>query len=372
MKLLIVKLPVQSGSGRLNAVLTETIDSFRADYSEADIAIINDARHFITYAEKGELRNIRLLFAAELDEGGMNMDACRIIAYLHANSEKLPLKGSVCGILVDGCGQLFTKDTGRRIAFAANTAGCMLPGKPLVEATGDLFNFTTLSELWHTDTMSAYKRSVLLLMDKLLSFDKQLNLKSGIDGKPSILVIHAGNSKTSNSLCLWHMAAEKISEKADIQEISIRNGQLVDCRGCKYEDCLHFGENAGCFYGGVIVEKVYPAIIDADILVLVCPNYNDSVSANIMAFINRLTAVFRAYDFSQKRIYAVIVSGYSGGDIVAQQIIGAINMNKNLILPPAFAIIETANKPGDIMKKENIKEKAAKFAAHMMNLDSLR
>ena len=87
---------------------------------------------------------------------------------------------------------------------------------------------------------------------------------------------------------------------------------------------MHFGEKGGCFYGGVMVEQVYPAIIECDCLVMICPNYNDAVSANITAFINRLTAVFRTHDFSKKKIFALVVSGYSGGDIVAEQIISAI------------------------------------------------
>ena len=39
-------------------------------------------------------------------------------------------------------------------------------------------------------------------------------------------------------------------------------------------------------------EEVYPAVREADALVLLCPNYNDALSANLTAFINRLTALF--------------------------------------------------------------------------------
>ena len=115
-----------------------------------------------------------------------------------------------------------------------------------------------------------------------------------------------------------------------------------------------------------MVEKVYPAILKSDILVLICPNYNDSVSANIMAFINRLTAVFRTNDFSRKKVFAIVVSGYSGGDIVAQQIISAMNMNKNFILPAGFVMMETANNPGSVMKIDDIEEKAKRFAGTIL------
>ena len=74
-----------------------------------------------------------------------------------------------------------------------------------------------------------------------------------------------------------------------------------------------------------MVEKVYPAVRKGDVIVLVCPNYNDAVSANIMAFFNRLTALFRKEEaaFARKEVYALVVSGYSGGDIVAEQVIDA-------------------------------------------------
>ena len=147
-----------------------------------------------------------------------------------------------------------------------------------------------------------------------------------------------------------------------VPEISLRNGSMTDCRGCRYEECLHFGENDGCFYGGIMTEQVYPAIINCDALVMICPNYNDAIGANLTAFINRLTAIFRTHDFSKKRIYALVVSGYSGSDIVAEQVIGAINFNKAFIMPGHFCLTETAHEPRSILKVPDIDRKAARFA----------
>ncbi len=67
--------------------------------------------------------------------------------------------------------------------------------------------------------------------------------------------------------------------------------------------CMHFSSKSNCYYGGVIVDEVYPAILDCDALVLLCPNYNDAVSANLCAFINRLTALFRKTRFYEKYIF---------------------------------------------------------------------
>ena len=81
--------------------------------------------------------------------------------------------------------------------------------------------------------------------------------------------------------------------------------------------------------------------------------------------VNRLTALFRTHDFSKKRIYSLVVSGYSGGDIVSEQILGAFCFNKNFILPGRFAIVETANDPGAILDVPGIEGKAKTFAKHM-------
>ena len=54
---------------------------------------------------------------------------------------------------------------------------------------------------------------------------------------------------------------------------------------------------------------------------MLCPNYNDALSANLTAFVNRLTALFRQTRFYDKALFAIVVSGYSGGDILARQLI---------------------------------------------------
>ena len=110
------------------------------------------------------------------------------------------------------------------------------------------------------------------------------------------------------------------------------------------------------------MEEVYPAILDCDALIMLCPNYNDAVSANLSAFINRLTALFSQVRFYDKAVFCLVVSGYSGGDIVAKQVLGALNMNKTFYLPANFAFLATANNPFSINKIDRIDEQAADFA----------
>lgn len=275
------------------------------------------------------------------------------------------LEACTGAVLVDGNSELFTKKIGRELMFVANAAGCSFPGKALVEATGSLANFTILAQLQGLDNFTAYKKSAAALVNKLLAFNPH---PAPQKEKPHLLVLHASMHKVSNTLLLWNLVRTALADKAEIEEISLRNGEVMDCRGCTYETCLHYGETGSCFYGGVMVDKVYPAIKRCDSLILLCPNYNDALSANLMAFINRLTALFRKdfASFAAKKVFALVVSGYSGGDIVAEQILDALNCNKNFILPGYFAFIETANAPQSILQCPCIEKKARDFAERLI------
>ena len=66
-----------------------------------------------------------------------------------------------------------------------------------------------------------------------------------------------------------------------------------------------------------------------------------------------------------KRLFGLIVSGYSGGDLLARQLISALNMNKSFYLPPHFSLLETANERGSLVQLPGIAEQAAAFARHM-------
>ena len=180
--------------------------------------------------------------------------------------------------------------------------------------------------------------------------------------RPNLLVLHASSHHTSNTMALWSALRSRLGENWDITEIGLRNGTLSDCAGCPYTMCLHFGERGGCFYGGVMQEEVYPAVRSADALLLLCPNYNDALSANLTAAINRLTALYRTTSFAEKAVFAIVVSGYSGGDIVASQVVSALNMNKGFWLPGGFCLLETANDKGEAERLPGIEERLERFA----------
>lgn len=303
-------------------------------------------------------RGRKILFAVPLGKNGVNRGYYEVLAWLRCG--KQVLSGATAGLIIDADSELYTKAAARELAVAANEAGCAFVGRPLVEGTASLDNYIVQASNMNTDRFGAYKNSARILAEQVMSFSW-----SGKE-HPHLLVLHASNHKTSNTMDIWKAVREKLSD-VEIQEINLRNGTLEDCSGCPYQMCLHFGERGQCFYGGAMVEDVYPAVKWADGILLLCPNYNDALSANITAFINRLTALFRTTRFYDKALFAIIVSGYSGSDLIAGQLITALNMNKTFYLPGNFCMMETGNSPGSAMKSEGIGERINKFSSIIRN-----
>ena len=281
------------------------------------------------YQEGESLEDRRIPFAFSLPENGVSPELYHLLGRLRDHPGCL--RGSVGGVIIDGAGDLYTKAAGRDLLLAASAAGCAFPGRPLAEATG-----------------------------------RGLDSAPPRRARPKILALHASSRSTSNTLDLWGRVRERIEGPCDIREIGLRNGTLEDCAGCPYTTCLHFGERGGCFYGGVMVQEVFPALREADAAVLLCPNYNDALSANLTAAVNRLTALYRTTSFEDKAVFALVVSGYSGGDIVASQVVSALCVNKGFWLPPRAILMETANDAGAALHLPGIQGRLEAFAENLL------
>ena len=309
--------------------------------------------------EKGlsGLSGRRLLFAVTLDEGGCNEAYYRMLSRLRRDPALL--QGCVAGVVVTGVGEFYTKDVARDMVFAANQAGCAFLGRPLVEATGSLRNFRVQAQIGGVDEKTAFRAAVSELIGRLEAWEKPAPIRR-------VLALHASQRSTSNTLDLWELVRRSLPPEMEVEEIGLRNGTVPDCNGCSYTACLHFGERGSCFYGsGPMVEEVYPAVRRCDALVMLCANYNDALSANLTACVNRLTALFRQHRFYDKRLFGLVVSGYSGGDLLARQLISALNMNKSFFLPPHFCLLETANERGSLVRLPDIEQRALAFARQM-------
>lgn len=296
----------------------------------------------------------RVLFALSVGEYGLDADISALI--LHLRRDTSAMEGASAVMLIDSEGEFYTKQLARMLAHAASNAGCTFPGKPLVEGTGSLSNLHVTAMRLGVTPEEAYPLLAHALVERLLAFEAPRF------AHPRILLLHASMHATSNTLALGDAVRDSLRDCCEFREISLQNGAIHDCRGCSYKACAHFAQTNECFYGGSIVEDVFPALMEANALLLLCPNYNDSVSANIMAFINRLTALLVNNSLYDKYLYSIVVSGYSGSDLVAQQVLGALCLNKTLMLPPRFCLAETANDPGSAMRAPGVNARISVFA----------
>jgi multimeric flavodoxin WrbA len=306
-----------------------------------------------------DLRNKKLVFAVELDEAGLCLSILNILSKLYKLGSDL-LLGSEGILLIHINSDLYTKSSAATIIFLANSIGCRFIGHPIVEATCNFNNFST----WQK-TLNLSLEEICMEQCKKLGqrFIEDMSISKP---NPNILVLHASLRTTSNTLLLWNMIKNKLSD-CNINEFHVENGTVKDCTGCSFKTCMHYSAQSSCFYGGIMVEEIYPAIENADAILWVCPNYNDAISANLTAVINRMTALYRKTPFYNKTLFSIIVSGSSGSDSVAKQLLDALNVNKGFRLPPNFTIMETANDPRSILKVENIEKKAERFAENIMN-----
>jgi len=304
---------------------------------------MKNKQHIIVRSSKElpDLRNQKILFAIELDSSGINIILMEMMREL-ANRGTDALLGATGALIIHSDTELYTKSSAATLIFSANQLGCSFIGHPLVEATKDLKNFKT----WQKNVDLTLEEISLELSNRLanrLLKHRPLKIKN-----PKLAYLHSSSRTTSNTLSLWQMVESNLNGW-DIEELYVENGSVFDCYGCAYKTCLKFGENKSCFYGGVMTDKILPAVESSDILVWICPNYNDAVSSNLTAVINRLTTLYRQMSFHEKIIYTLIVSGNSGSDSIAKQLIDALNINKGFYLPPYFGLMEIANDAGSLV-----------------------
>lgn len=304
------------------------------------------------------LQNKKILFAIELNSigGSNNLNNIFLELYKMGKDSLLNSEGS---ILIHSEYSMFTKTFAQSIIFLANNLGCSFEGRPLVEATANLENFISMEKVYNMSLEDICLYQCRELGNRFLKKYHKSKIKN-------MLVLHSSNRELSNTLTLWDMVKENLSG-IQINEINVGNGKVLDCKGCTYKTCKHLGKQTKCFYGGIIVEEIYPAILASDSILFICPNYNDMITANLVATINRFTALYRQTKFYDKTLYSIIVSGYSGGDAIAKQLISSLNMNKTFRLPPYFSLLATANDMGAISLAKDIDIKSKEFAKIIMN-----
>ncbi len=302
----------------------------------------------------------RLLFAVAADTYGASAEFTALLRLLRQHERGLA--GCIGGVVIDGESELYTKSMAQELILAANMAGCAFPGVPLVEGTGSLYNQHIQAQRRGLSWEDTYFCRIQELCRRIAAY-RLLRYE-----KPRLLMVHASDNRRSNTVWMGKKVLEMLPEAFETREICLQNGTIHDCRGCSFEACSHFAENDTCFYGGAISQEVLPAIRESDALLFLCPNYNDAVSANIMALFNRLTNLLTHDTLVNKSLFGIVVSGYSGSDLVARQLLGAMCLNKTAALPPYFCLMQTAHDPGSAEHAEGIEGKLHTFAQNIAQI----
>ena len=269
---------------------------------------------------------------------GVNLEYYRMLAWLRNHPGCL--EGCLGAAIVDGQSELYTKTLSRELVLAANLCGCAFIGAPLVETTLTLHNFDIKAANLGTDPLHAYQAAARDLADRLLSFEFQRH------GAPWLAKAARLQPQKQQHLCPVAPHPGEPARLGDGRDrpAQRRGGRL---RRLPLQDVPAFRRAGQLLLRRPDGGGGLPAVRAADAVVMICPNYNDALNANLTAFINRLTALYRTQSFRQKALFALVVSGYSGSDLLARQLIGALNMNKGFYLPPRFVMMETANKAGE-------------------------
>lgn len=298
----------------------------------------------------------KLLFLIGLDEIGechKANDFIREQLKLKQTTGKSQLNDAVVAFIILSPNDFFTKTYAKKFVFMLNQLGAEFIGHPMLEITQGYANLKT----WAINLKLTLEETCVDLIHQLVS-------RLGAYGvvkreRINLLVLHAGDEKRSNTLMLWNLIEANIrkvlKDKIEISKVHVEDGQIRDCFGCSYATCTYHAAQKSCFYGGYVVETLFPKIEEADYVVWICPNYNDALSAKLTAVINRLTALYRTVSFKEKYLLGVVVSANSGNDTVASQLLGALCINKGFRLPPDFVIMAQANAPGEILKTKDVK-----------------
>lgn len=352
MEYIYILAPNRNLSVQLNQMIV-TAKAYINSMPDKQTIIINE------FSDLPIINGKKLIFAAELDNILMDIPMLETLS-AYSRKSKSAFRDCIGTLFVHSSNELGTKRAAQDIIFITNMLGCRFIGHPLVEATGNLNNFLT----WQKSLKKSLKEICIDMCIK--NTDRLINCSPKLITNPEILVLYSSPHKTSNTLDLWGMVSKHLEGAARITKIQIENGAIHDCKGCSYKLCMHYGKQNSCFYGGYMVENILPAVEKADAIVWLCPNYNDAISANLSATINRLTVLYHKISFYNKSLYAIVVSGNSGSDSVAKQIIGALNINKGFALSSNAILVETANDPKAIFKIANIENAAKVFAANIL------
>lgn len=290
----------------------------------------------------------RFVIAASLDEWGRDDTI-----YQYLRSHPSQLTSGFGTLLIHSPNELYTKEYAKEIIHVLNRRGMEFPGHPVVEAVSGLKNMRKWARVQEESAEDALMHQADQLGQRLAAYQRTTVKR--------LVVLHANSRpERSNTMAFFREIEKHLA--IDYIDIEVLDEHVADCAGCSYKTCGYYSQIQSCYFGGIFTEQVLQEIDQAGAVLLLAPNYNDALSAKMMAVANRLSVLYRRGPFYDKYLFALIVSGNSGSDSVARQIIGAYHVNKGFRLPARFYEQAIANDPGEVLEGFDFKQKSEQFA----------
>ena len=186
------------------------------------------------------LQGRRVLIVLTTGEGGMSLEAFRLLQSLRTHPDCL--RGATGALIVDGAGELYTKQAAQAVALAANLAGCLFPGKPLVRHRS-LYNQHILAgqlglpweETYFTGPGSGRTAA-----------GSRLPVPPG----PRVLMLHAHNSRRSNTVAMGKAVCNHLAPVCDAPDHQPAKRSHLRLPGLLPAPAPPLPRNGTCYYGG--------------------------------------------------------------------------------------------------------------------------
>lgn len=329
----------------------------------------------------------RMLIALSLGAVGVNEAYLTFLGQLR--SGQIDMKSSVVGLVVESSGSLFSKQIATELTYALNQAGAALVGNPLVEATESLLHFPQFDMIPHqfpldlpdydpSNPLSHYETAITMLAQRVVGpgFRGRSPLTGRADLPRILVVMPWGNGdkngeEIGNISDLWGELHRRLLPFSQCDQLFLREDMVYSCNHCENHHCDKYLVNQSCFYGGAMSAKAVDLIAQADALLMLCPSFHNNLHALQFSFIQQLSSLFAEYEFREKAIYALGVTPYANGDMLANQLISTLCLDYSFYLPPHFIQLEIAKDPLEAITSEGIEERLDKFAHGMFQLLSL-
>ena len=124
-------------------------------------------------------------------------------------------------------------------------------------------------------------------------------------------MLHASSRATSNTLALWGLVRDRLPARWSVREIGLRNGNPGGLRRLPLHHLSPLRGAGRLLLRRVMVQEVYPAIREADAVVLLCPNYNDALLRKPDGGRQPADGPVPDRILQDKAVFALVVSGYS-------------------------------------------------------------